>query len=653
MFTVSDKYKRACKALGRQKDTVISYKNEETGEVFEFRPQNVEYSFSGRMFQTCMAYINVDFKGEVNIHEKVVTLKNGFFIDGEFEYINYGDFLVKDIEQNVEKGTTKFTCYDKMLGFMKQYQKPKLEYPCTLLDLIKSICAVCNAQLYHEDIFNKDLEISMDYYDGLDVTYRDVLDQIAQATGSTIFIKEGKLYFSGVNSTGEILGSDVLKSIKIGEYLKAVSSLVLSREPQEDNVYAQDVELIEISGLSEIRFVNNELIDKRRELVVESLFERIKGTEYYTFETEDIGLCYFEPCDKVILEDLSGSRYEATILNINLKLSSGMEQVLSAQISQSTTQYKYATTAEKRLKNTEIIVDKQKGEIKSIVEDTEENFTNIYQTLSNINYDVQAAGGVNLIRNSVMFLETNNKPTHWIIEGTGLRIQSSPDGINSGCVSGNEFVLTDTLAKQTVSNLKVDSADILEKDKLYYSLGVRIKKSLGAVATIKIFGGTPEIGKVSDGNDGGPLYDEHVITIPEDKEYNYELVEISGFLPMYDSYTLELGSQGETAFTDVILCQGKNAKSWTQANGEYMNTNVTIDTDGIKVKSNVYQGDYTIMSPLEFAGYSKAGGSLEKTFYLQRDETHSKKLKIIESITVGNYTILPIDTGNLHGIVFI
>lgn len=653
MFAVSDEFKRACKALGRQKDTVISYKNEETGEIAHFRPQNVEYSFSGRMFQTCMAYINVDFKGEVNIHEKVVAFKNGFLIDGEFEYINYGDFLVKDIEQNVEKGTTKFTCYDKMLGFMKQYQKLKIEYPCTLLNLIKGICAVCNIELYHEDIFNKDLEIPVDYYDGLDVTYRDVLDQIAQVTGSTIFIKEGRLYFSGINSSGEILGSDVLKSIKIGEHLKPISSLVLSREPHEDNVYAQDVELIESSGLSEIRFANNELIDKRRELIVEPLFEHIKGIEYYTFETEDIGLCYFEPCDKVILEDLSGNRYDATIFNVNIKLSSGMKQVLSAQISQSTTQYKYATTAEKRLKNTEIIVDKQKGEIKSIVEDTEENFTNIYQTLSNINYDVQASGGVNLIRNSVMFLENNNEPSHWTIVGSGLRIQSSPDGINSGCVSGNEFVLTDTFAKQTVSNLKVDSADILEKDKLYYSLGVRIKKPLGAVATIRIFGGTSDTEKVSDDSNGGPLYDEHIITITEDKEYNYEPVEISGFLPRYDSYTIELGSQGTATFTDVILCQGKSAKAWTQANGEYMNTNITIDTDGIKVKSNVYQGDYTIMSPLEFAGYSKAGGSLEKTFYLQRDETHSKKLKINESITVDNYTILPIETGNLHGIVFI
>lgn len=641
MHSVSEEFKNSCKALGRQKDTVISYVND-NGIALKYQPQEVELNCSGRVFKTCMTYFSATFREntETAFHEKIINFKSGILVGDEYEYIDYGDFFVKDVEQSVEQKTIKYTCYDKMINFMKQYQPPAIEFPCSLIELLKAVCEVCNVGLYHEDIFNKNIEIPIDYYAELDFTYRDVLDQIAEVTASTIFIKDNKLYFSKINETGQKLGADVLKNIKIGEHFLPLNSLVLSREPQEDNIYSQDEEMIRNTGLSEMRFANNEIMDKRRDMFIDPLFEEIKGMEYYSFNAEEIGLCYFEPCDRVTLEDLSGNEYSVAIFGFTIKFTTGITEELNAEVTQSTTKYQYASTSEKRLKNTEIIVDKQQGEIKSIVEDTEENFTFIHQQLGDITYNVQTSGGVNLIRNSVMFLEENGAPTHWQVEGSSLNIRSSPDSINNGCISGNEFTLINTSASQTVTGIKADNSNISEDKKTYYSFGVRIKKSLGSKARVKIYNSTI-------------ASESYEVLISEATECNYDLYEIKNILPRVNSYTVELWSDAGAVFTDVMFSPGKEARTWTQANGEYMNTNVIIDTDGVRVKSNLYQGDYTIMSPIEFAGYSKASGQLEKTFYLQRDETHSKKMKVSDSVSISNGTMLPLETGNISGIVFI
>lgn len=89
------------------------------------------------------------------------------------------------------------------------------------------------------------------------------------------------------------------------------------------------------------------------------------------------------------------------------------------------------------------------------------------------------------------------------------------------------------------------------------------------------------------------------------------------------------------------------------AQGEIANSNVVIDEKGILVKSSLNEGDYTIISPLEFSGYSKIGTESEKVFSLNKDTTEVKKLKAEDELSMTPIKIVAIKDGETTGWAFV
>ena len=102
-----------------------------------------------------------------------------------------------------------------------------------------------------------------------------------------------------------------------------------------------------------------------------------------------------------------------------------------------------------------------------------------------------------------------------------------------------------------------------------------------------------------------------------------------------------------------MLALGSYKSQWTQANGEIMNTQVNINVDGVLVKSSVYIGDYTVMSPLEFAGYSKINGQITRVFSLNKDTTVVQKLRAKDEVKMVPIKIVPITSGDIQGWAFV
>ena len=98
---------------------------------------------------------------------------------------------------------------------------------------------------------------------------------------------------------------------------------------------------------------------------------------------------------------------------------------------------------------------------------------------------------------------------------------------------------------------------------------------------------------------------------------------------------------------------GDYKTQWQQASGEIMNTQVNINIDGVLIKSSVYVGDYTVISPLEFAGYSNINGTVTKVFSLNKDTTLVKKLEAEDEVKMVPIKIVPIRTGDLKGWAFV
>lgn len=478
------------------------------------------------------------------------------------------------------------------------------------------------------------------------ITYRDILVQIAQATGSTCIIdSNNQVSFKYINPTGEELTYDNMLKWKLEPMYGEINSVVLSRTPQEDNIYMKDDASIEVNGLTEFRIENNEIVDKDRDLAIVPIYDVLKGIYYYPFETTTEGLGWYEIGDSFnIINDLNVA-YKCVLFNYSITIDGGIKEILKATAETKTqTQYQYATPMGKRIKNTEIITNKQQQYIDELVYDMynedgtiNENFTLVHQDIQNIINSVQNSGGANLLKNSVMFAyDSDGIPNEWTVSGAGtLTIQASAEAMTNGSLSGHTFTLNNKTVKQRVYVKPADGTE----NQTYYTFSTRIKKNTTGSCYVKIF------------NDN----EEYRIDIASGTSAYYKEYEIKALLPTNNYYDIEFygSADSDATFTDNMFAVGEYKTQWQQASGEIMNTQVNINLDGVIVKSSIYAGDYTIMSPLEFAGYSNVNGVITKVFTINRDTTEVEKLKVKKGMTMTPIKIVPITTGDMLGWAFV
>lgn len=477
------------------------------------------------------------------------------------------------------------------------------------------------------------------------ITYRDIFVQIAQATASTCIIgNDDKVYFKPITNTGEKLTYDNMFKLKLEDKYGEINSVVLARTPQEDNVYLRDESSIQTNGLTEFKIENNEILDKDRENAIIPIFAALKGVSYYPFETTTEGLGWYEIGDRFSIVNDTGAVFNTTLFNFSVTIDGAVKETLKTVAETKTqTQYQYATSIAKRVKNAEIIVNKQDGQIQSLVEDMyEENgvvnrkYTQILQDIDKIVASVQNSGGNNLIKNSVMFAyDNNNIPTDWELEGDGtLRIESNVESLTNGGTSGHSFTLLNKIARQRVQvQTSVDTGET------YYTFSTKIKKNATGTCYVKLYN----------------TNEEHIIEIPSGESAFYKSYEIKDISPKDNYYIVEFYGSADSGatFTDNMLAVGEYKSQWAQANGEVMNTQVNINTNGVLVKSSVYAGDYTVMSPLEFAGYSIINGTPTKIFSLNKDVTDVEKLNAKKEVKMLPIKIVPVTEGELQGWAFV
>lgn len=650
MISVSNNFKNAMKQPIKELDAYIEL-NEDNKITSADDLISFKLSCDTSMCKTAMRKLEAKYLGEHNLLGEWVHVGFGVKLPNDtFEYLDYGSFLITEITTVKDTGVTTIVGYDKMINTMTKYSRLNVEYPIDLYNYTKQLCTSCGLELGNDTFIHNNWQINQELWENIDgITYRDILVQIAQATASTCIISnDDKVYFKYLTDTNEQLTYDNMKKLKLEPIYGEINSVVLSRTPQEDNIYMRDEESIQINGLTEYKIENNEIIDKDRDNAMTSIYNTLHGISYYPFETTTEGLGWYEIADSLDIVNDTGDVFNTSLFNFSISVDGGIKEILKTTADTKTqTQYQYATTIAKRVKNTEIVVNKQEQYIEQLVTDMyeedgviHENFTNVYQNIENIVNSVQNSGGSNLIKNSVMFAyDTDNKPNDWEVEGEGnLIISSSPEALANGSLSGHTFTLLNKKVRQRVY-VKVDSDDIPSDKKTYYTFSTKIKKDVTGTCYVKLYNSN----------------EEYIIELGEGNSSFYGDYEIKALLPKDNYYDIEFyGSVDSNAtFTDNMFAIGDYKTQWQQASGEIMNTQVNINIDGVLIKSSVYLGDYTVMSPLEFAGYSNINGTVTKVFSLNKDTTLVKKLEAEDEIKMIPIKIVPITTGDLQGWAFV
>lgn len=215
-----------------------------------------------------------------------------------YEYLDWGEFVVYDKEEKIDTRSLKLYLYDHMIdSHIKYVDSPlNIDYSTgdvTVLDLLRAICTKFGWTLKTLDFANANKIISEDKYAELtDFTYRDILDEIAAVAGGFIKIINKDLYVAYPTDTGETIDENDLEKLTIGKKIGAYNTMVLGRSPQEDNIYYPSS--APASGRVSIRIDNNQIMDRNRSDFIEEIYNHINGLSYYVFDYTSFGFGYYE-----------------------------------------------------------------------------------------------------------------------------------------------------------------------------------------------------------------------------------------------------------------------------------------------------------------------------------------------------------------------
>ena len=378
----------------------------------------IRYYFDGALYRSVMRCLEVKLKGDWTAKAKKGLLLDSLKIkathpEGDSVTIGYGGFYIAEApEYDAAQNLTSVIAYDELYQSMRPYTASSWQSGITVKNYLIAILNKLGIN-YDTNSFNlmanADKVITSEKY--LDIendsteaayTYRDILDEIAKASGVTFAFKNSlggdpfKLYAIKPTESGYVIDESNLRSVTIGAKYGPVKGVVLSREPQEDNVYypsnlSDSQTAVKISNVELIEDSSN---DEYRKQFAKGIYDNVTGTEYYLYELDSFGIGFLNFGDIFTLkvcERTGGTigdekEYKTIFMRTDMTVSQGVKEKSKLEAPQATsTDYLAAESAsDKLLKKTMIKVDKQEQRITSLVKESNEKFSEFTQTVNGL-----------------------------------------------------------------------------------------------------------------------------------------------------------------------------------------------------------------------------------------------------------------------------
>lgn len=414
--------------MGKTAEVVMAIIKKSGGNyslVADLAPTSINemrYYFDGALYRSVMRCLEVKLIG--NQTEKA---RKGYFLgeigltltnpEGDSIKIKYGSFCIaEEPEYDAAQNLTSIIAYDGLYPSMQPYDISLWKQGITLKEFLVAILKQCEIP-YDADslslMANADKVITSEKY--LDIendsteaayTYRDILDEIAKASGVTFAFKNSlggnpaKLYAIKPTESGYVIDESNLRSVTIGAKYGPVKGVVLSREPQEDNVYypsnlSDSQTAVKISNVELIEDSSN---DEYRKQFAKGIYDNVTGTEYYLYELDSFGIGFLNFGDIFTLKvcERTGGmigdekEYKTIFMRTDMTVSQGVKEKSKLEAPQATsTDYSAAESAsDKLLKKTMIKVDKQEQRITALVKESDDKYSEFTQTINGIKGEI-------------------------------------------------------------------------------------------------------------------------------------------------------------------------------------------------------------------------------------------------------------------------
>ena len=385
----SQDFKNAVSAYGREiKHKITYWENGEQKEVEDIISANSITNTD--LLKTVMKEFYFNSKKQID-KGTIVKYQFGVKVNNTYEYLNFGEYIIKENDWNADTNSFVHTCYDAMLNTMVSYYTPiDAEYPITVNNYIKLIANECGLEFanYNIPFCNYDVLINEDHFNNGNYTFRNVLDYLAEIVAGWIIInRNGRLEIKYPTNTNEIFDKDFLSDVNITFKNKygAVNSVAFARGGGSDIIYKKDDNDIATNGLHELRFDDNPFLEGTdRENFIDGVYEELHGLNFYVMDINSPGICYLEIGDYFTFElnqnsamksgltksglykaqNQNGGKIKCLMLNDEIDFSQGInEHIYSDEPSSSVTNYKTSNITDNSIKNAVILTNKNAGQI--------------------------------------------------------------------------------------------------------------------------------------------------------------------------------------------------------------------------------------------------------------------------------------------------
>ena len=466
-------FKNTVKQLGRKLKGIITYDDVTLeDEIYSITPH-----YEGAILKSIMKQLDLELSVDIPIGT-ILNCQIGILVGNDYEMLNFGNYVVFNSKKQEDNKSYRITCYDKILYSMKDNEDLHITYPISIKNYLSRIASEIGLTVATTLFYNSDLMIQGELYAGLNYTYRDILDEIAQATGSIICLNANdEIIVKYPTQTNDTIDEEFLKDINVdfGQKYGPVNSIVLSRSAESDNVYLQDEESVEENGLTEIKIVDNQIMNfNDRSDYLEGILNALDGLYYYINDYSSTGILYYEVGDLYNVQ-VDNKTYQCLMLNDEIEVTTGIrEQVYADMPSESITDYTKADKTDRRINQTYLIVDKQNQQIESVIStqiEQNQKIARVVQTVDELNSKISDIADV------TTSLETNTARLEFekINESEPVRVVIRPIGVNISYLYPSPILHPGNNLYFKVRILRFENTDeetivdyILPDDLLYY-----------------------------------------------------------------------------------------------------------------------------------------------------------------------------------------
>ena len=225
MKSHTSEFKEEIKTLGKQQSVRITYTlNNEQIILTDEDVNSATPNYEASLLKSVMKGLDLDSNVDIPLGTEI-KFEYGLLVNGVYEYLNYGNYIVYSSEKQEDTLSYKITCYDKMLYSMKDYEHIEVNYPCKIKKFLIELCKKIGLEFKDSTFANQDREFANELfmtinedgtYSSMGYTYRDVLDQIAEVTGGCICLTlDDKVEVRYINETNDTIDEEYINDTNV------------------------------------------------------------------------------------------------------------------------------------------------------------------------------------------------------------------------------------------------------------------------------------------------------------------------------------------------------------------------------------------------------------------------------------------------------